>query len=68
MHRFGLMAELERLTDLTNIPVAVTILGKSVISELHPNYASASYEGAMGRAEVRAEVELPIACSCSTPC
>jgi indolepyruvate decarboxylase len=56
MHRFGLADELRRLTERTNIPVAVTILGKSVMSELHPNYLGI-YGGAMGRAEVRAEVE-----------
>jgi indolepyruvate decarboxylase len=56
VHRFGLAEELRALTERSNIPVAVTILGKSVISELHPNYLGI-YEGAMGRAEVRAAVE-----------
>ncbi len=56
VHRFGLEEQLRRLTERSNIPVAVTILGKSVISELHPNYLGI-YEGAMGRAEVRAAVE-----------
>jgi indolepyruvate decarboxylase len=56
IHRFGLAEELKRLTERTNLPVAVTILGKSVISELHPNYLGI-YEGAMGRGEVQRAVE-----------
>ncbi len=56
VHRFGLAIELTRLAETTGIPVAVTILGKSVISELHPNFIGV-YEGAMGRPEVRDAVE-----------
>lgn len=56
LHRFGLQPLLVRLTDKTRIPVAATILGKSVISEKHPNYIGI-YEGAMGREEVRLFVE-----------
>jgi indolepyruvate decarboxylase len=56
IHRFGLGIELVRLTEGTGIPVAVTILGKSVIGELHPNYLGV-YEGAMGRSDVQAAVE-----------
>jgi indolepyruvate decarboxylase len=56
VHRFGLAIELTRLAERTGIPVAVTILGKSVIGELHPSYIGV-YEGAMGRTDVRAAVE-----------
>jgi TPP-dependent 2-oxoacid decarboxylase len=47
IHRFGLQNLLLQLTDKTNIPVADTILGKSVISERHPNYLGL-YAGALG--------------------
>ncbi len=56
VHRYGLGIELTRLVESTGIPIAVTILGKSVISELHPNYLGV-YEGAMGRTDVREAVE-----------
>jgi indolepyruvate decarboxylase len=56
VHRFGLQKELVRLARKTNIPVAATILGKSVIGEHHPFYLGV-YEGAMGRDDVRAYVE-----------
>jgi indolepyruvate decarboxylase len=56
IHRFGLQEALVRLVERTGFPVAATILGKSVITELHPQYLGV-YEGAMGREEVRVEVE-----------
>jgi len=56
VHRFGLQDELLRLARTTNIPVAATILGKSVIGEQHPFYLGV-YEGAMGREDVRRYVE-----------
>jgi len=56
VHRFGLQDELLKLIEQTNIPVAATILGKSVISEQHPRYLGI-YEGAMGRDAVREYVE-----------
>lgn len=56
LHRFGLQPLLVRLTDKTRIPVAATLLGKSVISEKHPHYVGV-YEGALGREEVRLFVE-----------
>jgi len=56
IHRYGLQYELITLSERTGIPIAVTILGKSVVSELHPNYLGV-YEGAMGRDQVRAAVE-----------
>ena len=45
-----------RLARETHIPVAATLLGKSVIGEHHPFYLGV-YEGAMGRDDVRQYVE-----------
>ncbi|MBD2099455.1 alpha-keto acid decarboxylase family protein [Leptolyngbya sp. FACHB-261] len=56
LHRFGLQEALLQLAEKTNIPVAETILGKSVISELHPSYIGL-YEGAMGNEFTRQYVE-----------
>jgi TPP-dependent 2-oxoacid decarboxylase len=56
VHRFGLQRELLALAQRTNIPVAATILGKSVIAEHYPFHLGV-YEGAMGRADVRRYVE-----------
>jgi indolepyruvate decarboxylase len=56
VHRFGLQSELLKLARKTNIPVAATILGKSVIGEQYPFYLGV-YEGAMGREDVRRYVE-----------
>lgn len=56
VHRFGLQRVLLELAKRTNIPVAATLLGKSVIGEQHPFYLGV-YEGAMGRDEVRQYVE-----------
>lgn len=56
VHRFGLQDEVLRFIERANIPVATTILGKSVIGESHPLYLGV-YEGAMGREEVQRYVE-----------
>ena len=56
IHRFRLQAELLKLAESTGMPIATTILGKSVISEAHPLFAGI-YEGAMGQAEVTSLVE-----------
>lgn len=56
VHRFGLQDALARLVDRTRIPVAATILGKSVIRESHPYYLGV-YQGAMGPEAVRRRVE-----------
>src|SRR5712671_2307193 len=56
VHRFGLQDQLLKLVNQTNIPVAATVLGKSVIGEQHRAYLGI-YEGAMGRDDVRKYVE-----------
>ena len=56
LHRFGLQDVLLRLLENTKIPVASTLLSKSVIVENHPQYLGV-YEGAMGREEVKEYVE-----------
>ncbi len=56
IHRFALQAWLLKLVEETGIPVAATVLGKSVIGEQHPLYLGV-YEGAMGREDVRRYVE-----------
>ncbi len=56
VHRFGLQEEMLELARKTRIPVAATVLGKSVIGEQHPFYLGI-YEGAMGRDDVRQYVE-----------
>jgi indolepyruvate decarboxylase len=56
IHRFGLQDELIALAEQTGMPIATTILGKSVVSEGHPLFVGV-YEGAMGRAEVTECVE-----------
>jgi indolepyruvate decarboxylase len=56
VHRFGLQNALLKLAEQTNIPVAATIMGKSVIGEQHEFYMGV-YEGALGRDDVRRYVE-----------
>jgi len=56
IHRFGLQDEVLRLAEGSQIAVAATILGKSVVSEVHPLYIGI-YEGAMGRDEITQFVE-----------
>ncbi|MFM8706627.1 MAG: alpha-keto acid decarboxylase family protein [Planctomycetia bacterium] len=56
LHRFGLQAEALALAEVAGIPIAATMLAKSVISEVHPLYIGL-YEGAMGRRDVTEFVE-----------
>lgn len=56
VHRFGLQDLVLKLVEKTNIPVAATVMGKSVIGEQHPCYLGI-YEGAAGREAVRQYVE-----------
>lgn len=56
IHRFGLQDQLVALAESLQIPIAATILGKSVVAEKHPLYVGL-YEGAMGLDEVTKYVE-----------
>ena len=56
IHRFGLQKQLLRLIAETNIPVASTLLSKSVLPEKIPAHLGV-YEGAMGHEDVRKYVE-----------
>lgn len=56
VHRFGLQDEVLRLAEAANIPIAATVLAKSVIRETHPLYIGL-YEGGMGSEEVARFVE-----------
>ena len=56
IHRFGLQDLVIKLAEQAGIPIATTILGKSVVDETHPLFVGL-YEGAMGREEVTKYVE-----------
>ncbi|HEV3342470.1 MAG TPA: thiamine pyrophosphate-binding protein [Pirellulales bacterium] len=56
IHRYGLQDELLNFAEATRIPIACTVMGKSVVRETHPLFAGL-YEGAMSRAEVTQFVE-----------
>lgn len=56
IHRFGLQKPLLDLVHRSGYPIAATLLGKSIISERHPQYLGV-YEGAMGHDHVRKVVE-----------
>jgi indolepyruvate decarboxylase len=56
LHRFGLQDLVIKLAEKFQLPIAATILGKSVIPETHPLYIGL-YEGAIGRPEVTQFVE-----------
>ena len=56
IHRFGLQDRVLALAERYQIPMAATLLGKSVVPETHPLYIGL-YEGAMGRAEVTQYIE-----------
>ncbi len=56
LHRWGLQHLLVRLVEHTGMPIASTLLGKSMMEEDHPQYLGV-YEGGMGRDDVRRVVE-----------
>jgi indolepyruvate decarboxylase len=56
IHRFGLQCLLLEFAQKAGIPIAATMLGKSVISERNPLFAGI-YEGALGREDVTRFVE-----------
>ena len=56
IHRFSLQDKVIGLAEKLGIPMAATLLGKSVVPEKHPLYIGL-YEGAMGHQEVTQFVE-----------
>jgi indolepyruvate decarboxylase len=56
LHRWGLQADAVALAETAGIPIAATMLSKSVVSEVHPLYLGL-YEGGMGRTDVTEYVE-----------
>lgn len=56
IHRYGLLEDFHALVEASGLPVASNLLGKTVISEHHPQ-AIGVYEGASSRDEVRDIVE-----------
>jgi TPP-dependent 2-oxoacid decarboxylase len=54
--RFEMGTQLQKFSEKTNIPIAVTMLSKSVIQEKHPNYLGV-YSGDSSREEVQKAVE-----------
>lgn len=56
IHRFNLQDKVLALAESSGIPIASTLLGKSVIRESHPLYVGL-YEGAMGHENVTQFVE-----------
>ena len=56
IHRFQLQDQLLSLAEATKIPIAATLLGKSVVRETHPLYVGL-YEGAMGAQRDTDDVE-----------
>jgi TPP-dependent 2-oxoacid decarboxylase len=56
IHRLGLCQELEGFIDHTRYPVATTILGKSVLSERHPQFLGV-YFGGLCPESIRKSIE-----------
>jgi indolepyruvate decarboxylase len=56
IERFGLRSELIRLAKKANLPVATSLLGKSVFPETHPSFIGI-YMGAVGSQRARELVE-----------
>ncbi len=56
IHRFGLQDQVLQFAEQAQIPMAATILGKSVVRETHPLFIGL-YEGALGKSEVTEYVE-----------
>jgi indolepyruvate decarboxylase len=54
--RFGLMGKLLQLVEKLNVPVATSLIGKTVIPESHPNFIG-NYMGRISDAQLREVVE-----------
>ncbi|MGK7948325.1 MAG: alpha-keto acid decarboxylase family protein [Xenococcaceae cyanobacterium] len=56
LHRYGIADLLRDLLDKTGYPFATTLLGKSILSETHPQFIG-SYAGTLSQDYVRQRVE-----------
>ena len=56
LHRYGIADLLSNLLDKTGYPFATTLLGKSILSEMHPQFIG-SYAGTLSQEFVRQRVE-----------
>ncbi|GBF78790.1 alpha-keto acid decarboxylase family protein [Aphanothece sacrum] len=56
IHRFQMQSKLIKLLDKTGYPIATTLLGKSCIPELHPQFIG-NYVGALSRESIRQRIE-----------
>jgi len=56
LHRYGIQKKLHQLVEITGYPITSTLLGKSSISELHPQFIG-NYVGALSRDYVKNRVE-----------
>ena len=55
-HRFDLEDKLLKLLEISGYPIATTMLGKSCISEMHPQFIG-NYMGGLSREYIRARIE-----------
>jgi TPP-dependent 2-oxoacid decarboxylase len=55
-HRFDLADKLLKFLETTGYPIATTMLGKSCISEMHPQFIG-NYIGALSREYIRERIE-----------
>lgn len=56
LHRYGIAHHLSELLERTGYPFTTTLLGKSIISERHPQFIG-SYAGRLSRDSIRERVE-----------
>ncbi|MBE9167746.1 alpha-keto acid decarboxylase family protein [Pleurocapsales cyanobacterium LEGE 06147] len=56
LHRYSMAQQLSLLLEQTGYPFATTLLGKSILSEMHPQFIG-SYAGALSQDYVRQRVE-----------
>ena len=56
LHRYGIADLLSNLLEKTKYPFATTLLGKSILSEMHPQFIG-SYAGTLSQDYVRRRVE-----------
>jgi indolepyruvate decarboxylase len=56
LHRYSMAERLSLLLEQTGYPFATTLLGKSILSEMHPQFIG-SYAGALSQEYVRQRVE-----------